>query len=115
MERFVLADIAAGSHHVGAAFPETTGQVEKNIAAMGFKVSDIKVIFAQPHHGDQSGAAAYFKEKSGAQVMAVFAEIPLLEHVACFHRPPWLEVPADTRQLKWIALCSMAMSSKWVR
>src|SRR5260370_22518332 len=64
----------------GAAFPETTGQVEKNIQAMGFKVSDIKVILLNHNHGDQSGAAAYFKEKSGAQVMAGFAEIPLLEH-----------------------------------
>jgi hypothetical protein len=64
----------------GAAFPETTRQVEKNIAAMGFKVSDIKVILLNHNHGDQSGAAAYFKEKSGAQVMAGFAEIPLLEH-----------------------------------
>jgi hypothetical protein len=64
----------------GAAFPETTGQMEKNIQTMGFKVSDIKVILLNHNHGDQSGAAAYFKEKSGAQVMAGFAEIPLLEH-----------------------------------
>ena len=64
----------------GAAFPETTGQVEKNIEAMGFKVADIKVILLNHNHGDQSGAAAYFKEKTGAQVMAGFAEIPLLEH-----------------------------------
>lgn len=64
----------------GAAFPETTGQVEKNIEAMGFKVADIKAILLNHNHQDQSGAAAYFREKSGAQVMAGFAEIPLLEH-----------------------------------
>src|SRR6266567_4100089 len=72
----------------GAAFPETTGQVEKNIQAMGFKVSDIKVILLNHNHQDQSGAGAYFREKSGAQLMAGFAEIPFLEHGGLIPAPP---------------------------
>ena len=72
----------------GAAFPETTGQVEKNIEAMGFKVSDIKVILLNHNHQDQSGAGAYFREKSGAQLMAGFAEIPFLEHGGLIPAPP---------------------------
>jgi glyoxylase-like metal-dependent hydrolase (beta-lactamase superfamily II) len=62
----------------GAGFNETTDQVEKNIQAMGFQVSDIKVILLNHNHGDQSGGAATLKRKSGAQVMAGFAEVPFL-------------------------------------
>src|SRR6266851_528627 len=51
----------------GAAFPDTTDQVNKNIQAMGFKLADIKVILLDHNHQDQSGAAAWFKEKTGAQ------------------------------------------------
>ena len=63
----------------GAGFKNTAAQVEKNIETLGFKLSDIKVILLNHNHGDQSGAAAYFKEKTGAEVMAGFGEIPYLE------------------------------------
>src|SRR6266567_3855027 len=72
----------------GAAFPDTTDQVEKNIQAMGFKLADIKVILLNHNHQDQSGAAAWCKEKTGAQVMAGFAEIPFLEHGGVLPAPP---------------------------
>ena len=64
----------------GAAFPDTIDQIEKNIQAMGFKLSDVKAILLNHNHQDQSGGAFTLKEKSGAQVMAGFAEIPFLEH-----------------------------------
>jgi metallo-beta-lactamase class B len=63
----------------GAGFANTTTQVEKNIQALGFKLTDIKVILLNHFHGDQSGGAAELKEKTGAQVMAGFAEVPYLE------------------------------------
>jgi hypothetical protein len=72
----------------GAAFPETTGQVQKNIEAMGFRLSDIKAILLNHNHQDQSGAAAWFREKTGAQVMAGFAEVPFLEHGGVLPAPP---------------------------
>jgi glyoxylase-like metal-dependent hydrolase (beta-lactamase superfamily II) len=64
----------------GASFADTTAQIEKNIEAVGFKVSDIKAILLNHYHGDQSGGAAAFKQKTGAAVMAGFAEVPYLEH-----------------------------------
>src|ERR1700686_4558816 len=64
----------------GAAFPDTIDQIEKNIQAVGFKLADVKAILLNHNHQDQSGGAFTLKEKSGAQVMAGFAEIPFLEH-----------------------------------
>src|SRR2546426_9319700 len=63
-------------------FPYTTlFRSEKNIEKLGFKMTDIKAILLNHNHGDQSGAAAYMKRRTGgAAVMAGFAEIPFLEH-----------------------------------
>jgi glyoxylase-like metal-dependent hydrolase (beta-lactamase superfamily II) len=64
----------------GAAFPDTIDQIEKNIQAVGFKLADVKAILLNHNHQDQSGGAATLKEKTGARVMAGFAEVPFLEH-----------------------------------
>ncbi len=64
----------------GAAFPDTTDQIEKNIEAMGFHLRDVKVIVVNHNHADQAGGSATLKAKSGAQMMAGFAEVPYLEH-----------------------------------
>ena len=65
---------------MGAAMETASERVQKNIESLGFKMTDIKVILLNHNHGDQSGGAAYMKQKSGAPVMAGFAEIPYLEH-----------------------------------
>jgi hypothetical protein len=64
----------------GAAFPDTTDQIEKNIEAMGFHLKDVKVIVVNHNHQDQAGGSATLKAKSGARMMAGFAEVPYLEH-----------------------------------
>jgi metallo-beta-lactamase superfamily protein len=64
----------------GAGFPDTVDQVQKNIESVGFKLTDVKVIAVNHNHQDQSGGTAELKRRSGAQVMAGFAEIPYLEH-----------------------------------
>ena len=64
----------------GASFADTIDQIEKNIQAVGFKVSDIKAILLNHYHGDQSGGAAALSQNTGARVFAGFAEIPYLEH-----------------------------------
>lgn len=78
---------------MGAAMDNTSERVQKNIESLGFKITDIKVILLNHNHGDQSGGAAYLKEKSGAQVMAGFAEIPYLEH-GMFNPPAIPQPPA---------------------
>lgn len=78
----------------GASFADTTDQIENNIQAVGFQVSDIKAILLNHYHGDQSGGAAALKQKTGAAVMAGFAEVPYLEHGGSLpNGPPIPPVP----------------------
>ena len=76
---------------MGAAMEKAQEIVQKNIESLGFKMTDIKAILLTHNHEDQSGGAAYLKEKSGAQVMAGFAEIPYLEHG--MFNPPAIPAP----------------------
>ena len=64
----------------GSGYVNAAEGIQKNIESLGFKMTDIKAILLNHNHPDQAGGAAYLKEKSGAQVMAGFAEIPFLEH-----------------------------------
>ena len=45
----------------GAGYLQGAQGVEQNIAKMGFKLSDIKVILINHNHPDQTGASSYFK------------------------------------------------------
>jgi metallo-beta-lactamase class B len=65
---------------LGSGYVNAAEGIQKNIESLGFKMTDIKAILLNHNHPDQAGGAAYLKEKSGAQVMAGFAEIPFLEH-----------------------------------
>jgi len=80
---------------MGSAMEASQERVQKNIESLGFKMTDIKAILLNHNHEDQSGGAAYMKEKSGAQVMAGFAEIPYLEH-GMFNPPAIPAPPAAT-------------------
>ena len=64
---------------MGAGYEASVDATQKNIEAMGFKMTDIKVILLNHSHVDQSGAAAELRKRTGAQVMAGFAEVPYLE------------------------------------
>ena len=76
---------------LGAGFKDTAALVEKNIEALGFHLADIKIILINHNHPDEAGATAYFKEKTGAQVMTGFAEVPYLENGGVL--PPTAPVP----------------------
>ena len=65
---------------LGAGFINAAAGIQKNIESLGFKMSDIKVILLNHNHPDVAGGAAYMKEKTGAQIMAAFPEVPYLEH-----------------------------------
>lgn len=64
----------------GAGYADMVDSVQKNIETLGFKMSDIKAILINHNHVDQAGGAAELKRRTGAQVMAAFAEIPFMEH-----------------------------------
>jgi len=79
---------------MGSAMEAAQERVQKNIESLGFKMTDIKVILLNHNHEDQSGGAAYMKAKTGAQVMAGFAEIPYMEH-GMFNPPAIPAPPAE--------------------
>lgn len=63
----------------GTGWVENAESIQKNIESMGFKMTDIKVILINHNHPDEAGGAAYMKEKTGAQIMAGFPEVPFIE------------------------------------
>jgi metallo-beta-lactamase class B len=77
---------------LGAGMEKAQEIVERNIQTLGFKLTDVKAILLTHNHEDQAGGAAYLKAKTGAQVMAGFAEIPYLEHG--IFNPPAIPAPA---------------------
>ena len=89
-EAFLLTS-PQGHILMGAAMEKASDIVQKNIESLGFKMTDIKAILLTHNHEDQSGGAAALKAKSGAQVMAGFAEIPYLEHG--MFNPPAIPAP----------------------
>lgn len=63
----------------GAGFPASVDIVTKNIESLGFKLTDIKVIALNHSHIDNAGAVREMKKRTGAQVMAGFAEVSYIE------------------------------------
>jgi metallo-beta-lactamase class B len=61
------------------ALPESVPQIEASIAALGFKVTDIKYILNSHAHYDHSGGLAKLKADSGAQMVAMEGDVSALE------------------------------------
>jgi metallo-beta-lactamase class B len=72
----------------GAGYLQGAEGVEQNIAKMGLKLTDIKAILINHNHADQTGAASYFKQKTGAQLMAGFGEVPFIQNGGQLPTPP---------------------------
>jgi len=79
---------------MGTADSDSVENVAKNIESLGFKLTDIKAILVNHNHADQAGGAAWMKEKTGAPLMAGFAEIPYIEH-GMFNPPAIPRPPAE--------------------
>jgi metallo-beta-lactamase class B len=60
-------------------FPETGPLIEKNIAALGFRIQDVKVLLNSHAHYDHCGGLAELKRLSGAQMVASRADAEVLE------------------------------------
>lgn len=61
------------------AMPQSTGMIKDNIAKLGFKVADIKLILNTHAHLDHTGGFAEIKKETGAQLVAGERDKPLLE------------------------------------
>jgi metallo-beta-lactamase class B len=80
---------------IDGALVETVPQIEKNIAALGFKLSDIKLIVNTHAHYDHAAGLAQLKKATGAEFDASAADKPILETgtitfgpTASTHYPP---------------------------
>lgn len=69
----------AGNILTDGALPESVPFIEKNIKALGFKLSDVKVILNSHAHFDHSGGLAQLKRDTGARLYASRGDAPILE------------------------------------
>src|SRR5882762_229133 len=60
-------------------FVETAPRIDKNIAALGFRIQDVKVLLNSHAHYDHCGGLAELKRLSGAQMVASRADAEVLE------------------------------------
>ena len=61
-------------------FAETAPMIEANIAALGFRLKDVKVLLNGHAHPDHAGGLAKLKADSGAEFEAMAQEVRPLEH-----------------------------------
>jgi metallo-beta-lactamase class B len=61
-------------------YAETASMIEKHIAALGFKLSDVKILLNGHAHPDHAGGLAQLKRDTGASFDAMRQEVQPLEH-----------------------------------
>lgn len=61
-------------------FAETAPQIERNIAQLGFKIEDVKILLNSHAHLDHAGGLAELKNKSGAKMIASAGDAKLLRN-----------------------------------
>ena len=59
--------------------PESAPAIEKNIQALGFKLSDVKILLNSHAHFDHAGGLAKLKADTGARLYASAQDKPFLE------------------------------------
>jgi metallo-beta-lactamase class B len=64
-----LITTSKGNILVNTGLAASKDQIKKNIAALGFKYSDIKILLTTQAHYDHMGAMAAIKKETGAQLM----------------------------------------------
>jgi metallo-beta-lactamase class B len=61
-----------------SGLPETVPQIRQNVAQLGFKLADIKILLNSHAHYDHAGGLAELKELTGAKLMATEADAELM-------------------------------------
>lgn len=74
-----LITTPAGHILIDGGFVETAAQIEANVAKLGFKLTDVKILLNTHAHFDHAGGLAELKAKSGAELLASAPEAALLE------------------------------------
>lgn len=63
---------------IDGGYPEMAPRIERNIATLGFKLKDIRIILNSHAHFDHAGAITQLQRASGATVEAGAGDVPLL-------------------------------------
>ncbi len=64
---------------IDGGFEETVPQIKQNIAKLGFKLEDVKILLINHAHYDHCGGLALLKEMTGARLFASPPDAPVLE------------------------------------
>lgn len=75
-----LISTSRGLILLDGGFADTAPQIERNIARLGYKLSDVKILLNGHAHPDHAGGLAALKRDTGAAFYAMDAEVVPLEH-----------------------------------
>lgn len=70
----------AGHIVLDGGLPQNASRIADNIKALGFDITDVKILLSSHAHFDHSGGLAELKRLSGAKMMASAADTPWLEN-----------------------------------
>ena len=76
---------------INSTYERNVRTIEKSVAELGFKFSDVRILLGTHAHGDHQEGDALVKELTGAQVMAMQEDLPALKAI----KPGGKEHPVD--------------------
>ena len=74
-----LITTSGGHFLINTGFPQTVPQIKAGVEALGFKMTDVKVLLATHAHGDHVAGLAELKRLTKARMVMSEADAPLLE------------------------------------
>ena len=80
-----------GNILIDSTYERNVPTIEKSVAQLGFKFSDIKILLGSHAHGDHQEGDALVKKLTGARVMAMAEDVPALQAM----KPGGKEHPID--------------------
>ena len=80
-----------GNILIDSTYERNVPTIEKSVADLGFKFSDVKILLGNHAHGDHQEGDALVKQMTGAQVMAMAEDVPALQAM----KPGGKEHPID--------------------
>ena len=66
---------------INSTFERNVPLIQKSVEQLGFKFSDVKILLGSHAHADHMEGDALVKQLTGAQVMAMAEDVPLLEQM----------------------------------
>src|SRR6202140_3411138 len=70
-----------GNILIDSTYERNVAVIQKSVEQLGFKFSDIKILLGSHAHADHMEGDALVKQLTGAQVMAMAEDVPLLEQM----------------------------------